>query len=191
MRTEVLTPDVVKAGLPAHLEGAVRAFEPLPFEAADDATAWLQWHLSERSLPITTILALDPKQDRLYGFIAMGLTWIVLSKEDLPMAEVGLLGGDQVQADLEGPQLAADISWIARGENTRKGFGQYLFECAVNFAIDKRAIAMVVTPHDEETARKVWIERFRFRHPRPDSQSEEVPSRLWYPVHKPDAPWPS
>jgi hypothetical protein len=191
IRTEVLTPDAVREGIKAHLAKLIDAFQPLPFEAASDATAWLRHHVEERTLPITTVLALDPTEDRLCGFLAMGFTTIILSSEDRPMAEVGIVGRDQEFGDLDAPQLAADISWIARGMNTQKGFGQYLFDCAVNLAIDNHAVAMVVTPHDEETARKVWVGRFRFRRPRPADQSEGAIDRLWYPVHQPDGSWPS
>lgn len=37
---------------------------------------------------------------------------------------------------------------------------------------------MIVTPHDEETAKKVWMTRFNFRPPRDRDQPPDSPSRL-------------
>lgn len=184
--TVVLTPADVEQGISPHLAELIDRFDPLAFEAGADATAWLQRKIKERSLPITTVLVTNSQKTQLCGFICMGFTAIALSADEQRTAEVGIVQRGQKVEDLCEPRLAANISWIARGSDTRKGFGQRLFDCAVNWAIDNRAIAMVVTPHDEETARKVWIGRFHFRQPRPQDQPDGAPSRLWYPVHSPE-----
>jgi hypothetical protein len=156
-----------------------------------DATAWLQQEVANQTLPITTVLVHDGRHEQLCGFICMGFKTIALSRNDQAMAEVGIAQQGRKVDEICEPQLAADISWMARRAATHKGFGQQLFDCAVNWAIDNRAIAMVVTPHDSETARKVWIERFHFRRPKPQDQPEGMPEQLWHPVHAGTGSWPS
>lgn len=184
--TVVLTPADVEKGISADHAQLIDGFDPLPFEAGADAKAWLQQQIREGSLPVTTVLVTDSERKRLCGFICIGFTTIALSPDEQRTAEVGIVQRGRKIEELCEPHLAANISWIARAANTRKGFGQLLFDCAVNWTIDNRAIAMVVTPHDEATARKVWIGRFRFRQPRPQDQPDGAPSRLWYPVHSPE-----
>lgn len=191
MPTIELTPESVRDGLSPEIVNLIDEFDPLPFEAGVDAKDWLQGELSERSLPITAILMPDAEHERLDGFICMGFTSISLSRSDQAAAEVGIVQKGRRVEEVCEPHLAADISWIARGAATRKGFGQRLFNCAVNWGMDNRVLAMVVTPHDEETERKVWIERFRFREAHPSDAQDGAPKRLWYPVHKPTASWPS
>ncbi len=64
-------------------------------------------------------------------------------------------------------------------------FGQELFEYAVTVAIDEDATAMVVTPHDEQTADKVWMDCFHFKRPPDRDQPPEAPPRLYLPLREP------
>lgn len=181
-----LTRETIANGVPPRLLTAVERFEPLEFDAARDATGWLRNCLAEGDDPMSTVLALD-SEDHLQGFFVLGYTTVTLAPGDQPIVEVA-----KKLEDPERPQVAAEIAWIARSRATEKGFGRDLFDYAVRLAIDDGAIAMVVTPHDNETAKKVWIERYRFRPPRQSSSSQGLePPKLWFPVFKYEASWPS
>lgn len=181
-----LTRESIASGVLPRLLTAIERFEPLEFDAARDATAWLRNCLVEGDDPMSTVLALD-SDDRLHGFFVLGYTTVTLAPDDRPIVEVA-----KKLSDPNRPQVAAEIAWIARSRATEKGFGRDLFDYAVRLAIDDGAIAMVVTPHDDITAQKVWIERYRFRPPRRSSSSQGLdPPKLWFPVFKYEASWPS
>lgn len=182
-----LTRRTIEAGLADDLIEAIDDFEPLPFDAARGATTWLQRQVNEGLDPMLTILALDPIESRLCGFFVLGFTTITLSPGDQPIVQIA-----HKLEDPHAPQVAAEIAWIARSRGTEKGFGRDLFHYAVALAIDSGSIAMVVTPHDDETAQKLWIGRYRFR-PRRSTTGKSTPmqSKLWYPVYKYEASWPS
>lgn len=87
-----------------------------------------------------------------------------------------------------GTQVAAEVSWLARSAKTRPGFGRALFEYAVSVALDAGATAIVVTPHNDKTAEKIWKERFHFEPAPQEDQPAGAPPRLWYPIRPPDPP---
>lgn len=183
-----LTREAIVAGLDSSLLAAIASFEPLPFAAGREAARWLRGHIEDPGpTPWEVVLVLSEVEDQLLGFLVLGYTQFTLSPGDRPIVEIA----KKLQAPEE-PQVASEVAWIARSAGTEKGFGKELFTYAVSLAIDGGAIAMIVTPHDEETAEKVWMKRFCFRHPRESDQSPEAPLRLWYPVHKlRDVGWPS
>jgi len=184
---ERLTRETVESGLPRNLAEAFDAFEPLPFDAARGAKDWLRSCIDQEEDPMVTVFALDPDRKRLCGFFVLGFTTITLAPGDRPIVEVA-----HKLKEPHAPQIAAEIAWIARDRSTERGFGRDLFDYAVALAIDYRAIAMVVTPHDDRTAEKLWVNRYRFRPPRQvTTGSEQVQSKLWYPVYKYEASWPS
>lgn len=181
-----LTRQTIADGLPRRLARAIDRFEPLPFDAAHDAITWLRHCVAEKEDPMLTILALDAK-DRLRGFFVLGYTTFKLAPGDQPIVQVA-----KRLEDPQAPQIAAEIAWIARSRHTEKGFGRDLFDYAVRLAIDDGAIAMIVTPHDERTAKKLWIDRYRFRPPRLGQTGAGLdPRKLWFPVFKYEASWPS
>jgi hypothetical protein len=185
-RKVLLTRESIEAGLDPSLTTAIEQFQPLSFPAGGEAARWLRNQVeAPDEKPWQVILMLDEKTDELLGFLVLGYTMITLSPGDVPMI------AKKLEAPLK-PQVALEVAWIARSAGTEKGFGHELFTYSVSFAIDGGAVALVVTPHDEETAEKVWIKRFRFRLPREADQSPEAPLRLWYPVYKYEGGgWPS
>lgn len=181
-----LTRESIANGVPPRLLAAIERFEPLGFDAARDATAWLHNCLADGNDPMSTVLVLD-STDRLQGFFVLGYTTVTLAPGDQPIVEVA-----KKLEDPSRPQVAAEIAWIVRSRTTEKGFGRDLFDYAVRLAMDDGAIAMVVTPHDDITAQKVWIDRYRFRPPRQSGSSQGLdPPKLWFPVFKYEASWPS
>jgi hypothetical protein len=182
------TREEIEGGLDEMVLAAIDGFKPLPFEAGEEAIRWLRDHIADPSeTPWLTVLALDEESGELLGFMVLGYSQFTLSPGDVPVVEVA----KKLTAPQE-PQVASEVAWIARAADTEKGFGKELFTYAVSLAIEGGAIAMIVTPHDKETAEKVWIKRFSFRPPRETDQSPEAPLRLWYPVHKPkNVGWPS
>jgi hypothetical protein len=175
MRLVPVTQAEIAEGLSDEVVEAVNTFEPLPFDAAHGATSWLRKTLEDGKDPLLTILALDPTEPKLCGFFVLGFTTILLAPDDRPIVEVAYK-----LKEPHAPQVAAEIAWIARSRETAKGFGRDLFDYSVLLAIDHGAIAMVVTPHDDETAEKLWIGRYRFRRPKQDPAGEPQ-SKLWYP----------
>jgi hypothetical protein len=183
-----LAKEAIEAGLDPVLLRAIEEFQPLPFSAGEEAARWLRAYVAAPTgTPWRVVLELDGSGAELLGFLVLGYTQFTLSPGDVPVVEVA----KKLDAPEE-PQAAVEVAWIARSEKTQKGFGKELFTYAVSLAIDGGAIAMIVTPHDPKTARKVWTRRFSFRPPRESDQSPEAPQRLWYPVHKPKGgSWPS
>ncbi len=185
-RKILLTRETILAGLEPSLLAAIESFQPLPFPAGEEAARWLREHVANPSeKPWQVILMLEEEGDEMLGFLVLGYTTITLSPDDVPMIAKKIEAPDQ-------PQVALEVAWIARSAKTAKGFGKEVFTYSVSFGIDGGAVAMIVTPHDEETAEKVWKRRFRFRVPRQDDQSPEAPLRLWYPAYRYEGGgWPS
>lgn len=185
-RKVLLTRESIEAGLDPKLKAAIERFQPLPFPAGEEAARWLLRQIKEpSSTPWRVILMLEEEANELFGFLTLGYTMITLSPGDVPMI------AKKLEAPTE-PQVALNVAWIARSALTESGFGKELFTYSVSFALDGGAVALVVTPHDEETAEKVWIKRFRFRPPRESDQSPEAPLRLWYPAYRYEGGnWPS
>jgi hypothetical protein len=149
------------------LRDAIECFKPLPFTAANDAIAWLRKHIAAPEESLLTVLEVDPASNELLGFFV--LRYVGVSFDEQP----------------ENLHPAADIGWIARSALTDSGFGVELFEYAVSIGLHVGATAMVVTPHDEETARKVWMEGFNFQPAVNGEQPLDIPSLLWYPLQAP------
>src|SRR5215213_7643197 len=159
-RKILLTRESIEAGLEPKLASAIEQFQPLSFPAGGEAARWLRNQIkAPEEQPWQVILMIDEKSGELLGFLALGYTMITLSPGDVAAI------AKKLNAPLK-PQVALEVAWMARSAGTEKGFGHELFTYSVSVAIDGGAVALVVTPHDEETAEKVWIKRFRFRRPR-------------------------
>ncbi len=154
------------------LVAAIEKFKPLPFDAAKDALSWLRCQLRSPELPLLTVLDLTPRNE-LLAFCVLGF---------IPFRFAPDSDGDVPTDKLE---IAVDVSWIARSSNSPVGFGTQLFEYAVSIGMDEEATAMVVTPHDDETAEKLWMRRFHFERAAPEDQPAGAPPRLWYPIREP------
>jgi hypothetical protein len=59
-------------------------------------------------------------------------------------------------------ETAMEVAWIARRVDTPKGFGTELLKFAIRIALSAGAVALLVSPHDDRTAEKVWINGFLF-----------------------------
>jgi hypothetical protein len=137
-----LDSEKIRSGLPDWLCAEINRFEPLPFPAGRGAINWLRNHIEDPSGPWEVVLTLSDK-GRLLGFFALGYKNLKLSAE----AE---------------PEAAMEVAWIARRVDTNRGFGRDLLTYAMTIALAERAVALVVSPHDDRTAEKVWINGFCF-----------------------------
>ena len=176
------TPESFKVRLPAGiptadldptLVAAIERFTPLPFPAARDAHEWLRQQLRSPELPLIVVLDLTPRNE-LLAFCVLGFIPFHFDPDDSD----GAASADELKTALE-------VSWMARSAGTPNGFGAQLFGYAVSIGMDEKAEAMVVTPHDDETAEKIWIGQFRFERAPPEDQPADAPPRLWYPIGEP------
>lgn len=162
-----LTPGALAEEFPASLQEAVDRFRPLSFPAGEEAVEWLRRHIrTPGKFPLLTILDLDPESGALLAFCVLGYV--------------------QYDLDSNRGQIAGEVSWIVRGIDTEPGFGERLFAYAVRNAERQGLSTLVVTPHDPDTAEKVWVERFNFQAPPPGGQPEGEPPRLYFPLRPPE-----
>lgn len=147
-----LDPERIRSGLPPWLLEEIDRFEPLTFLAGRGAVNWLRAHIKDPEGPWEVVLTLN-KQGKLLGFFALAYKNLQLSPDATAEA-------------------AMEVAWIARSADTRKGFGRNLLTYAMTIALAKGAVALVVSPHDDETAEKVWINGYYFR-PVPASEPED------------------
>lgn len=162
-----LTAGALAKKFPRSLREEIDRFEPLPFPAGEDAIAWLRRHIRQPGeFPLLTILDLDAESEALLAFCVLG--YIPYDFDSTP------------------GQVAGEIAWLARSARTEPGFGERLFAYALRNAEQQGLSALVVTPHDTDTAEKVWVERFHFRPPPPEDQPESEPPRLFLPLQFPE-----
>jgi hypothetical protein len=151
-----LVPEEIRDGIPEELQEQIRTFEPLPFDAGRGAVNWLRDHVDDPCGPWETVLIHDDDRD-LLGFFALAYK--------------------RVRLVLDGPaETAMEVAWIARRIDTPKGFGTDLLKFAINIALSAGAVALLVSPHDDRTAEKVWINGFWFS-PVPSVEPEEGMTR--------------
>lgn len=137
-----LIPERIEEGLPAWLLAEIERFEPLDFPAGHGAINWLRDHIGNPEGPWEVVLTLDP-QKRLLGFFALAYKKVRLHPD-------------------AGRETAMEVAWIARSAKTQKGFGRGLLTYAITIALGGGAVALVVSPHDKMTQKKVWIGGFCF-----------------------------
>lgn len=140
----------------------IDAFEPLEFEAAEKAKAWLETNVSAGNLPLKTYLVFSEDGTRLFGFFVLDSEEVRVAPEDVPIM--------QVRHTIDDPraerQHAVKLVWIARSRSSDPGFGNELFDHALVVAFEDGGCALMVEPYDEETAERLWIEHFHLRKPR-------------------------
>lgn len=175
----VLEAGSIPRGMRDGLMGLIRAFEPLEFEAAEKAKAWLETSVSSGKLAFKTYLVFSENGRRLFGFFALDDQEVQVAPEDVPIMQVRNTIDDP-NADM---QHAVKLVWIARTRASDAGFGNELFDHALVFATEAGGCALLVEPYDEETAEKLWIEHFHLRKPRKGSADWTY---LWYPLGEPN-----
>lgn len=179
-----LRPGSVRS-LDRRVVGAVAAFEPLDFEPGRKAIAWLDSNIGAGQLPMDTYLVFSEDSSELLGFFVLELVEVAVSRGDLPIIELR-----RKLKDPHAPQPAVKLVWIARSESSPKGFGQELFDQALLLAYEAGACALLVEPYDEQTAKRVWLDHYELRTPRPDQRNPDEWSYLWYAVGEVEAEWP-
>ena len=162
---------------------AAKAFDPLPYPAGNAAKTWLQSCVDERPPDVQTWIALRA-DNSIVGFYSM-----------YPEA-FNLHGNDSVimrlrrgRNDPGNPQPAMLLAWVGRSASrSDPGFGRTLFGHALGNAESQGAVAMIVDPFDEQTA-KLWTKR-RFMPAAPEPGGKQT-GRLWFAVIPPSGNWPS
>lgn len=175
----VLEAGPIPRGMRDGLMGLIRAFEPLQFEAAEKAKAWLETSVSSGKLAFKTYLVFSEDGNRLFGFFALDRQEVRVAPGDVPIMQVRETIVDP-QAET---QHAVKLVWIVRSVASDAGFGNELFDHALVFATEDGGCALMVEPYDEATAEKLWIRHFYLRKPRDGSASWTC---LWYPLGEPD-----
>ena len=66
-----LTAGALREDFDPKLLRAIKGFEPLRFDASEDAIHWLRRHVAMPELPLLTVLDLSPSHD-LLGFCVLG-----------------------------------------------------------------------------------------------------------------------
>lgn len=169
----------LERGLAEHLLPMIREFEPLGFEAAIKAKAWLETSVSSGSLGFDTYLALSEDLRHIIGFFALGEEEVEVAPGDLPIM--------LVRKVLENPdaekQRALKLVWIARSCTSPTGFGNDLFDHALVIAFEAGGCAVMVEPYDEATAKKLWLDHFQLRKPRDGAAGWQC---LWYALGQAD-----
>ena len=151
-----LVPEQIRAGLSDGLLRQIESFEPLPYEAGRGAINWLLDHVEDPGEPWETVLVHDERRE-LLGFFALAYK--------------------KVRLVVERPaETAMEVAWIARRADTPKGFGAEVLKFAIRIALSAGAVALLVSPHDDRTAEKVWINGFWFS-PVPSLEPEEGMTR--------------
>jgi hypothetical protein len=162
-----LDPERVRGGVPDWLRVEIKRFVPLEFPAGSGAINWLRDHIEDPSGPWEVVLTLSP-EGSLLGFFALAYKNVQLA----PGAE---------------PEAAMEVAWIARRIDTPKGFGRDLLTYAMTVALSAGAVALVVSPHDDKTAEKVWINGFCF-HPVPGWKPEGATRQVFVGLREPADP---
>lgn len=160
-------------GLSERLMPMIQAFEPLGFEAADKAKAWLETSVSSGSLGFDTYLALSEDLRHIIGFFALGAEEVEVAPGDLPIMQVRKVIDDPNAEK----QRALKLVWIARSRTSPAGFGNDLFDHALVVAVEAGGCAVMVEPYDEATAKKLWLGHFELREPRDGTADWQC---LWY-----------
>jgi hypothetical protein len=137
-----LVPEQIRAGLSDDLLSQIETFEPLPFDAGRGAVNWLRDHVGDPGGPWETVFVHDGRRE-LLGFFALAYKKVRLVAE-------------------RPAETAMEVAWIARRVDTPKGFGTELLKFAIRIALSAGAVALLVSPHDDRTAEKVWINGFLF-----------------------------
>lgn len=175
----VLDAGPIPRGMRDGLMGLIRVFEPLEFEAAGKAKAWLETSVSSGKLAFRTYLVFSEDGRRLFGFFALDDEEVQVAPEDVPIM--------QVRNTIDNPsaemQHAVKLVWIVRSCASDAGFGNELFDHALVFATEAGGCALLVEPYDEETAEKLWLRHFHLRKPREGSAGWTC---LWYPLGEPN-----
>jgi hypothetical protein len=171
--------------LPEPLARAIQDFKPLQYEPGHKAAEWLDTNVRARRLPFDTYLVLSEDSSELLGFFVLEPMEVLVSAGDLPILQLR----HQID-EPAAPQPALKLVWIARSETSPKGFGQELFDEALVKAYEDGALALLVEPYDEETARKIWLEHYQMRTPRPNQGHPGEWIYLWHAVRTIEAEWP-
>lgn len=175
----ILDPGPISRGLRDALMLLIDRFEPLKFEAAEKAKAWLETNVSSGTIPLKTYLVFSEDGTQLNGFF-------VLDGEEVEVQEFDAIVM-QVRQTITNPKAvkhhAVKLVWIARSQSSDAGFGNELFDHALVFAWEDGGCALMVEPYDEETADKLWLEHFHLRKPRAGKADW---SCLWYPLGEAD-----
>ncbi len=172
-------------GLQPSILETIERFEPIDFEPGQRAAEWLRLNVDTGNLPLDTYLVFDEQLEELLGFFVVELIEVRVARGDVPIMEVR----KRIE-DASAPQPALKLVWIARSTRSPKGLGQELFDEVLVRALEAGAVAVVVEPYDEATAKKLWEEHFHCRIPRDDSSSAgEWSEYMWYPVGTVDQIW--
>jgi L-amino acid N-acyltransferase YncA len=131
----------IRKGLAPWLLTEIERFESLGFNAGLGAVNWLRAHIENPDGPFEVVFTVN--KGKLLGFCALAYKRICLP----PDHEF---------------RSAMELSWIARSETTEKGFGRELLTYAATLAMAAGIEALLVSPNDHVTARKVWINKHDF-----------------------------
>jgi hypothetical protein len=156
---------------------AINEFEPLPFQPGREASDWLKRSIQDESLPLDAYLLLDESATSLLGFFAIEQEEVFVSEQDLPIM---VLRTEVKPASQRQPSLK--LAWIARSARSPAGTGQRLFDDVLEEAQACGAVAVRVLPADDATAKKVWLEHYNFRFPRPRQGDPGEWDYLWHSV---------
>jgi hypothetical protein len=137
-------------------------FEPLEFEAAEKAKAWLETSVSSGKLAMKTYLVFSEDGARLFGFFVLDDAEVEVAPGDVPI----MIVRDTIKDPRAKKQHAVKLVWIVRSIESDAGFGNELFDHALVLATEAGGCALMVEPYDEETAEKLWIDHFDLRKPR-------------------------
>lgn len=165
----------IEEGLAPWLLAEIGRFESLNFDAGRGAVSWLREHIENPDGPFEVVLTLRRKKilgifslrrRKLLGFCAVAYRRIRLPPDNAY-------------------RTAMELSWMARSRNTKKGFGRELLAYAATLAMASGIEALLVSPNDHVTARKVWLDEHGFepvdgRPPRPGHVGQ-----VFFPVRPP------
>lgn len=175
----VLQPGPIPRSMRDALMRLIEAFEPLDFEAAEKAKAWLETNVSAGNLPLKTHLVFSEDGSELFGFFVLDDEEVCVAPQDVPIM--------QVRKTIDDPsaekQHAVKLVWIARSRESDAGFGNELFDHALVLAWEAGGCALMVEPYDEETAEKLWLKHFHLRKPRDGAEDWTC---LWYALGEAD-----
>lgn len=157
-----LEPGPLTRGQREALMALIEGFEPLEFEAAEKAKAWLETNVSAGVIPMRTHLVFSEDGSKLYGFFVLDDEEVEVAPGDLPIMVVR----KRIKDPAAKKQPAVKLVWIVRSVESDSGFGNQLFEHVLVLATEAGGCAVMVEPYDEETAEKLWIEHFQLRKPR-------------------------
>lgn len=174
-----LEPGPLSRGVRDGLMPLIEEFEPLRFEAAEKAKAWLETNVSAGVVPMKTYLVFSEDGEKLYGFFVLQEEEVGVAPEDIPI----MIVRDRIDDPHAEKQLAVKLVWIVRSIDSDCGFGNQLFEHVLVLATEAGGCAVMVEPYDEETAEKLWIEHFHLRKPRAGAEEWTC---LWHALGEAD-----